>query len=88
MNATISYKLDKDIWQNGKRLAQLMQSERIAYGLRGYFFHYSDTECLSHKVYSKTLETNAGYLMQAARDTGRKVRVFKNMNGQIAASLA
>jgi hypothetical protein len=84
----IAYNPSKCIWTNGKALAKLMSEERKGHALRGFFFDYGMGESMEFKKFCPAMETAAGYMMQAARDTGKQVRVFRNMNGQIACSLA
>lgn len=83
----IEYRKEKDVWFNGEILAKAMQSERQGHALRGFFFDYGMGETSSHKNYSAKVKTDAGFLMGAARDAGRPVRIFKNMNGEIAAAI-
>lgn len=83
----LEYQYDKDVWTNGLFLAKVMQSERTGHAKRGFFFDYGMGESMSFKNYSKQVETAAGFMMQAARDTKSKVRVFCNLNGEIACSL-
>jgi len=83
----IQYRSEMDCWANGRMLAKLMQSERQAHTKRGFFFDYGLGETASFKNFSEAVVTAAGFMMQAARDTRKSVRVFRNMNGEIAAQL-
>jgi hypothetical protein len=64
-----------------------MQSERQAHALRGFFFDFGMGETSSHRNLSQKVKTHAAYLMKAAKESGKPVVVFRNMNGQIAASI-
>lgn len=83
----MTYDSTKCVWTNGKALARLMQSERQAHAKSGFFFDYEHGETASFAKYCPKLETYAGHMMAASRASGRPVRVFCNMNGQIACSL-
>lgn len=83
----VKYIEGKDQWANGEFLARKMQEERQAHALSGFFFDFGFGETSSHKKMSQNVKTYAAYLMKAAKDEGKTVRVFKNMNGQIAASI-
>jgi hypothetical protein len=83
----VTFNANKDVWFNGQVLAKVMQAERQAHALRGFFFDYGTGETSSHRNFSEKVNTSAGFLMAAARDTKRAVRVYPDRNGCIAASL-
>ena len=83
----ISYTEGKCVWTNGKILAKAMQSEMLAHAKRGYFFDYGQGETASFKKYSGKVETHAGFMMQAAKQSAQSVEIFCNMSGEIACRL-
>lgn len=88
MTTTVQFNPEWDVWRNGQVLARVMQYERKAQFLRGFFLDYGGGEVKSHRNFSPTFVTDCGFLMGAARDERRDVKVFRNMNGQIGASLS
>lgn len=77
-----------DIHRNAATLEKLMRTEREAHGCRGYFFFFGDDENVWHKNASPAMRTSAFFMAQNALNCRRSVRVFRNMNGEIAARLA
>jgi len=86
-NVIVEYMEGKCVWTNGTMLAKKMQAERQAWALTGFFFDYELGETKSFKRYCKAVETAAGFMMGAAKREGCSVRIFKNMNGEIACAL-
>ena len=79
--------LTKTVDANGDLLARTMIAERKAQALHGYFLDFGWDETTSHDRDCELFRTNCGHLMESARDERRNVKVFRNMNGQIAAAL-
>lgn len=86
--ALVHYRDHADVWLNGEILATRMNYERQARGVRGFCLDYGRGEMVHHRRYSAAFERDAGFLMAVARDQRRPVKLFKNANGQMAASLA
>lgn len=78
---------ERDIHQNAEDLAAFMCAERVAMRCRGYCFDFDGGEMAFNRNAGQGMRTNAFFMAQYARNTARDVKVFRNMNGEIAARL-
>jgi hypothetical protein len=83
----IAYNTEWDIHRNAAMLAKFMHEECQAEAARGFFFDFGRGEFSTHKNFCPKVRTMAFFMMQVARDTRKPVKVFRNMNGQIAAAV-
>lgn len=88
ISITYTYDPQIDVWDNGWKLASAMADARKALGCRGYFFDFGYGEAESCKRSSGRLATLCGFMCQSARDSRRPIRVFRNMNNEIACAVS
>lgn len=68
-------------------LYKIMKAERETRKLSGYYFIFNDEEKARHQRSGKSMLVTCSEMVRAAKETGKTIKLFKNMNGEIAARL-
>lgn len=74
--------------ENSRLLVECMRRFSKSVGLpSGCFFDYGDNETARHTRWCQAARTSAYFMVEAARNSGQAIRVFKNMLGTVTAAI-